>query len=189
MTGPLDAVNRTWQLFNGTDFGKRGFVIRTNESKDKEYRLYLVLAWSAGCLRRGRLGRIFRKPRAWQQHFLAIGPQQLLPSYKRSHYSGATVHRRQVSATSEHFSFPWTGNSPIFRNKWALKTTFVNYSLQSQNLFRLHWGNLLLTVTLGFPYHPSASQWACITFINRKSMVGRGRGRKILYRDVLRHHD
>lgn len=115
-----------------------------------------VVCWLS--LKRQTWADFLQTQKAWQQRFLSAGPQQLLPSYKRSHYSGATVHKREVSAISEHFSFPWTGNSPIFCNKWALKMSFVNYSLESQNLFWLHWGNLLLKVTLGFLYHPNASQ-------------------------------
>lgn len=127
---------------------------------------------SDGFLWKGRLGHIFCKLRK---------PGSSV-SYPLDHSNFSSPIKEVIilgpqciggkSATSEHFSFPWTGNSPIFCNKWALKTSFVNYSLESQSCFWLHRGNLLLQATLGFLYHLKASQWACITFINRKSMVG-----------------
>lgn len=143
---PHGMENHMWQLFNERDFGKCGFALRTNESKDKECIPYLALTLSDGFLWKGWLGHIFCKPRKLTNSvsYPQCRGNVSSCSYKRSHYSGITVHLGEVSATSEHFSFPWTGNSPIFCNKWALKMSFVNYSLESQILFWLRWGSLRL---------------------------------------------
>lgn len=132
-------ANPMWQLFNGTDFGKCGFAPRTNESKDKESIPCLVLMWSDGFLWKGRLGRIFCKPRKPGSGVSCPLDHGNFSFFcKKKSYSGTTAHLGKVSATSEHFSFPRTGNSPIFYNKWALKTSFVNYPFESQILFWLH---------------------------------------------------
>lgn len=84
-----------------------------------------------------------------------------------------------MSATSEHVSFPWTGNSPIFFNKWALTMSLVNYSLESQILFWRHGGNLRLSVTPDCLYYPNARRDRAL-LSETENTYGGGKRKEIL---------
>lgn len=73
---------------------------------------------------------------ASQQWFLATGTRQVF--IWKSHYPRTTVQSGEMPI-SKHFSFPRTGNSPIFHRKWPLRIVLLIIPLKAKSPCRYAW--------------------------------------------------